>query len=471
MLKGKATIEFFDENGKLIRRKIEYNKVTNAVKNLVNQNYVVNAITNNGGEVASSLTPIWKNFCGLLLFTKNLDEDIIIPNKDTISYFTGNACDSSHYNSGNVYHGYFDSANSTISKDKLDLYFTFDLNSICSDIGSICLSSIQGGNCGLLGGLDSLFVSYSDKNLQTGSTCGVGLDVPSANFIPYVDNTIDGQIIGINANGNLVTMSLIDNTHIKIKLYNVKKEVNFTDTFYKIASLEEFTSIYGGTLDNLPMLEKISEQEVELINGIDDINNFSIIDNYLYATKVTNNTYYMYKIDLDTYTVSYQNTTLEIENVVNYKNIEDTLYITTTNYLYIVKLNEYKESQYLFETTYDRIEVMEENLTPIVFKDTIALLNTSAVTSGDERNIYFLTNTNIFNQNKIVFSGDCDKIVNFCFNFAEPCFGIVTNTGNISTININVFAPYLATINNISIATKYATVVMKVHYELFTTNE
>ncbi len=467
-MKGKATIEIYKDN-KLIYKKIEHNLITNGVNNLVNQNYVVNAITNNGGRVETTYTPIWKNFSGLMLFTNNLNEDLIIPNKQAITQFTGNACDVEHFNSSNVYHGTFDSGSSSITSEKLELHFTFPLNSVAGNIGAVCLTSIQGGNCGLANGNESLFVSYSDQNLQSG-VCGVGVDVPSSNYIPYCNNSIDGQIVGINPEGKMVAISLVDDTHIKIKLYEVKTKVSFTDTFYKMNSIDDFTSIYGGTLDNLPMVNKISEETIEMINGIDNINKFSIIENYLYITKYNSGTFYLYKINLDDYSITYQNTQIAIENVVDYKNTNDVLYITTTNYLYMVKLGEYKDSQYLYETTYDRIEVLEENLTPLIFKDTIALMNTNSIINGDERNIYFLTNTNILNKNIIKFSGSCDSIVNFCFNLAEPCFGIITNTGDISTINVNVFAPYLATINNISVCTKYSTVVMKIIYELFTSD-
>ena len=146
------------------------------------------------------------------------------------------------------------------------------------------------------------------------------------------------------------------------------------------------------------------------------------------------------------------------------------MYITTPTYLYIINLNEYRENQYVFENTYTRIETLEENLTPLVFKDTVALLNVSNVQNEEERSIYFLTDTNIFNKNKIVFNGNCDKIVNFTFNFLEPVFGIVTTSGDYCTINANIFIAYLGTINNISSVTKYQTTKLEVIYRLTTSN-
>ena len=466
-MKGRATIEFYKDD-KLIYKKIHNNMITNGVNNLVNQNYVVNGITNNGGRVETTYTPIWKNFAGLMLFTRNIDESVIIPTKDVITYFTGNGTDIDHFDSANVYHGYFDASTSKIDKEKLDLQFVFPLNSVAGDIGSICLTSIMGGNNGLANGSDSILVSYSDQNLQSGNGCGVGLDVPSANYIPYINHEIDGQVVGINPNGDLVTIKEVDETHITIKTYKVSTKVNFTDTFYKVANLEEYNSVYGGTLDNLPMLTKVGEETIELINGYDSVLKFNLIDNFLYIPKYDAGTFYLYRVNLEDFTISYQNTSVSIENIRDYKNVEDKLYITTDTYLYMVNLSEYKENQYLFENTYDRIEVLEDNLTPIIFKDTISLLNTTNITQDEERNIYFLTNTNVLNKNKIVFNGSCDNIVSFCFNFNEPCMGVITQVGDVSTININVFTSYLATINNINVATKYATVVMKVLYELYT---
>lgn len=466
-MKGRATIEFYKDN-KLIYKKIEKNMITNGVNNLVNQNFLVNGITNNGGNVETTYSPIWKNFAGLMLFTRNIEEDVIIPNKDTMTYFTGNACDSTHFDSANVYHGYFDAGSSKIDKEKLDLQFVFPLNSVAGDIGSICLTSIMGGNNGLANGGESLFLSYTDQNLQSGSGCGVGLDVPSACYIPYCDSSIDGHIIGVSKDCSMICIKEVDETHLLIKLYKVNTQVNFTDTFYKINNIEEFQNVYGGTLDNLPMLSKIGEETIELANGFDSISKFTLIDNYLYIPKLTDGTFYLSRLDLQDLTFTYQNVTPGIENIYDYRNIEDKLYITSSDYLYIVNLSEYKDNQYLFETTFDRIELLESNLTPIVFKDTISLLNTTNITQNEERSIYFLTNTNVLLKSIIKFNSACDEIINFAFNFAEPCFGIITKQGDYSTININVFTSYLATINNINIATKYATVVMKVLYELYT---
>ena len=171
-MKGIATISFY-QNDKLIYKKVENNMITNAVNNLVNQNFLVNGITNNGGNVETTYSPIWKNFSGLLLFTENLDTNTIIPDKHTMTTFTGNGCDSTQFDNSNVYHGYFDSGASKIEREKLDLQFVFPLGSVSGDIGSICLTSITGGNNGLSNGSESLFLSYTDQNLQTGNGCGV----------------------------------------------------------------------------------------------------------------------------------------------------------------------------------------------------------------------------------------------------------------------------------------------------------
>jgi hypothetical protein len=465
MLKGKTTIELYKDN-KLFYRKVETNKVTNAVSNLVNQNYVVNGISNNGGEIATTYAPIWKNFAGLMLFTQNLNEDLIIPDKDAITYFTGNATDAMHYDSNNVYHGKLEANESVIEEDKLDLMFTFPLNSVSGDIGSICLTSISGGNSGLSQGNNSILVSYSDRNLQEDGACGVGIDTPSANYIPYVKTSVDGNIIGINEDGMMVTLKEVDNTTITLTTYQTKKKVGFTDTFYKLNNIQEFENLFGGTIENLPQIKKIKEETITLPNGYQSMKS-SIIDQKLYMSNMSDNTYYLYEIDLDTFSIKYQNATLNIDGVFDYRNTGTNLYITTSDYLYVVVLGEYRDNQYLNELTFDRIETLEENLTPLVFKDTVALLNTSNIQNDDIRNIYFLTSTNIFNKNIIKFAGTCDNIINFCFNFNEPVMGVITKTGDVATINTNVFAPYLATINNINVCTKYATVMMKVHYELY----
>ena len=460
-MKGKATLYFYDKNNKLINKEIHKNMITDAVNNLVNQNYVVNAITNNGGDVANTYSPIWKNFAGLLLFTNEVDSSVIIPDKNTISNFTGNGTDATHFDSTNVYDGVFDSSESVFKPEYLKLVYEFPLGSVSGTIGSLALTSIQGGNNGLAKGNESIFLSYTDKNLQNGSACGVGIDTPSANFIPYVNIQEDGMPIGINKDGLFVCF---DGTNIKY--YQTKLKVNFTDTFYKMQSISDFNTIYGGTLDNIPLLEL--KKEITLDNVIANVDKAVLIGSDIYVPTLSGSTFVLYKIhannddaDVDTCT-----TTLSgISNITDYRCTNDKLYITTDDYLYIVNGVDYDNSTH--ELTFDRIELAESGLTPLVFKDTVALLNVSNITNNSTRYIYFLTNSNVLNKNTIKFAGSCDKIINFSFNFAEPVFGIITKTGNVATINTNVFTSYLATINNISPAIKYSTVVMKVVYELF----
>lgn len=466
-MKGKTTIQFFDENGKKLSERIEYNKITEAVNNIVNPNFIVNGITNNGGEVVNTYTPIWKNFAGLQLFADSIDENVIIPGKHEFSKFTGNGADANHYDSTNVYHGYFDAANSEITAEKLKLQYIFPLNSVAGTIASICLSSIQGGNNGLVNGTESLFLSYSNQDLQNGQYVGVGIDTPSANYIPYCIDGNDGLMVGINDDGQLVTLKAVDTTHISIKLYSINTKVNFTDSFYRINSLADFQSVYGGLLENLPMLNIESEAEIELINGFDDISKSTLVGNYIYIPKNTNGVFTNYRIDLNNdFEVKYQiNTTTNIANIVDYKNNGNKLYITTTNYLYIVNLGDYDNSTH--EITFDRLELVENDLVPVVWKDTVCLLNTKNIAANDVRNIYYLTDTNVLNRNTLKFNNACDEIINFCFNFNEPIFGIITKTGTTSTINTNIFTAYLATINNISPAVKYSTVAMKIIYEIY----
>ena len=135
--------------------------------------------------------------------------------------------------------------------------------------------------------------------------------------------------------------------------------------------------------------------------------------------------------------------------------------------MYIVNIGEYDDTIHE-NPSYDKIQLVENNVTPLIFKDTIALMNTGAVTNNSQRNIYFLTNSNILAQNKVIFQGSCDKIINFTFNFNEPVFGIITETNGVATINTNVFTAFLGTINNITPIIKYSTVDMTVTYELYT---
>ena len=240
-MKGKATIELYNKDKKLIYKKVEYNKVTNGVNNLFNPNYVINAIKTNGYDIANTYLPLWQNFCGLMLFTKQIDEDVIIPTKDVFSAYTGSATDAAHYDDTNIYQGQFIADESEIGDEKIKLTFAFGLEKVSGNIGSIGLTSQMGGNNGLgmnsgdnIGNYESLFFSYTNQSLtKTGGTCGVG-DDESNNYIPYCNSTIDGTIVGINTNGDMVCLQKVDDTQLKIKLYSIKKKANFTDTFYKI---------------------------------------------------------------------------------------------------------------------------------------------------------------------------------------------------------------------------------------------
>lgn len=474
-MKGVATIRLLDKKGNLIYEQEEKNKVTNAVQNIGSNNFVVNGLKENANILARVYTPFYKAWRGCLMFKEQLDDDLIIPNKHAFTMFTGRGCDVEHFDNTNEYDGYIDNNNSTIEKEKLETKFVFEDSACPGDIGCICLTSVSGGNCGLSGGNNSLFVEYTNGALDKDGKCGVGLDVPAASYVPYVSIAKDGIIVGTTKSGNLVVIKEIDTTTIQLKIYKIKEECNFTDTFYEINSVQDYETYYGGVLENTPLFELKFSSEISLSNGYGDIYKATILDDYLYICNLSGGLLYNYKIDIGEkdetrFKVYYQNTSLSISDVCDYRNTEDKAYITTPTYLYIINLNEYRENQYVFENTYTRIETLENNLTPLVFKDTVALLNVSNVQNEEERSIYFLTDTNIFNQNKIVFNGTCDKIVNFTFNFLEPVFGIVTTSGNYCTINANIFIAYLATINNISSVTKYQTTKLEVIYRLTTSN-
>lgn len=476
-MKGKATIQLYDKKGHLIYRRIEENTVTNAVENIFNQNYAINGLKNNGGNVVATYTPIWKDFAGLMLFKDEIDDGVIIPNKNAISGFTGNATDADNYDASNIYEGVYVASESEIQNEYCKFVFKFPIGKVPGTISSIALTSIAGGNTGLSGGDKSLFLSYSNQNLQNGDKCGVGLDVPSSNFVPYVDTSIDGMPIGITTDGMLITVKNSSNK-CYIKKYSMQYKLNFLQTFSQISSYNEYVSQYGGTLDNAPMfkLEKTYE-----INHTLNIDTLCIKDSYIYETTIESMSGNL-RVHCTRYELKSDGTTTFVNGYVDYSNVSyssvqtyrycnDGLWFTDGSYLYIAKVTYENVTEDIIQmhiTAYDKIELVANNLTPIPFKDTVALLNVSNITNNQTRDIYFLTNSNILQKNTLKFAGTCDKIVNFCFNFGEPIFGIITTTNGVATINTNIFAPYLATINNITTITKYSTVEMKVTYELYT---
>lgn len=485
---GKATIRLYDKKHKLLHKAVEYNSVTNGVKNLLNQNYTVDAISENSDNVINAYTPIWKNFAGLLLFNDELNDETIIPDKKALSAFTGQGTDTAHYDISNLYHGRLSASESEFTKDYCKFVFDFPETHVPGTISAIGLTSIQGGNNGLQGGSGSLFVSYSDLNLQEGNACGVGLDVPSANFVPYIKESIDGIPLGVTEDGNLLVCKLQSsgvNGGFNVKSYKIEYKVNLTQTFQRIRSQQDYETFYGSSLDNVPLfqLEKtyfISNQNTGAIGGdeltIDDMRRATLIGNCIYVPIIsgfssTVGDFKMFKFELKSDgTVEQHKITTNLQiDVTNgdYRCTNNMLYVTTGNYLYIVNIGEYDDTIHE-NPSYDKIQLVENNVTPLIFKDTIALMNTGAVTNNSQRNIYFLTNSNILAQNKVIFQGSCDKIINFTFNFNEPVFGIITETNGVATINTNVFTAFLGTINNITPIIKYSTVDMTVTYELYT---
>lgn len=488
-LKGKATICLYNKDKQMVYKKVEHNAVTDAVKNLVNQNYTLDAIRNASGDVINTYTPIWKNFAGLLLFKDELDDDIIIPNKGALTGFTGQGTDSTHYDSSNIYHGQPVAADTIIQDEYCKFKYVFPAQHVPGTISAVALTSTQGGNNGLQGGNGSLLVSYSDENLETGNSCGVGLDVPSSNFIPYIKTSVDGYCVGITEDGKLVTIKTGENNTFVIKLYAIESKVNFTKTFHKISSLAEYETQYGGTLDNLPFVtlkqtysvnNKIPQTSGGYITfTIDDMKKSTILGSTVYIPKIASGgaVFTLLKLVLnDDGTTSYSYCQLNMTSTITYSDVinngdfrfdNNKLYVTDGSFLYVVRIPAFDNSIHN-GNIFDKIQLVENNITPLLWKDTIALMNTSAVTSGTTRNLYFLTNSNILAQNKVIFGGSCDKIVNFCFNFMEPVLGIITETNGVATINTNVFTSYLATINNISSVTKYSTLEMTVTYEIYT---
>lgn len=483
-IKGRTTIELYDENNNVIYTQKKNNLVTGAIYNLFKQNYAPGLSGNFEGT--ASLTPIWKNFGGLQLFENRVNESEIIPWKDSMTGFTGNATDPSHFDSTNPYNGHFVANDSILGNDYCKLVFDFPVGSVAGQIAAVGLTSITGGNAALSSGTESVFAGYgTGESLGGVSRCSLGnlasdnSRVPgSACFIPFV-KTSEGRIAGITRGGNLIIVSNSSNV-VTFKMYKQSYKIGLTDRYEKVETLAQYESIYGGVVENYPFLEKIDEKTITFPHN-PALQNTTIDEEYVYlvesGSSQTGGTDHAvlgrvhfgddgFSETPEIMTVHGAHTDGTVRNV---KTDGKKLYVNTDTSFYFGNLPTWTSGTQ--EIVLDRIEIPETNLTPFTFMDTCALINRSNITANATRNIYFLTNTNVLNKCIVKFDSNTNAstIHGFCFNFNQPVFGIICQTnGGFHTINCNVFTPYFATINNINPITKYATTGMRVVYELYT---
>lgn len=510
MIKGKATLQVIDKNGKIIKEVSQENTITNAYKNLLSMNgfNVPLCLYKSKPNPFYSYTPLYENlFGGILLFssqkdTSNLND--VIANQDDFKSYIGSA--GGTFSGESVYRG-------TLNKDESyetesGYVFTWDFGTDRTNldgktINRICLTSRIGGNAGLAKDLNdttktSIFDGFCKGSL-TDSNVGLFSGFDTTNYlIPYVSQLYDGYYLCNTKEDEFVTVKRSSDVKYTytFKRFKIKKELGLLD---KINSYVTNTSVYQ-SIDELDFVEKIEEVEITsstkksysredyiVVHDEDPTNvycsSISVVasDKKIYYRKFKlSNSFEL----LEDVAIAYPS---QIEGAIsyNYNFIDKDGYIYQIDYntqrLYKIWINSDNSNYEYFKIT-DETNVFSHLF---LFNNVICLLNSTGFNSGssvssstkqrvaffNEENRSFIENcfyygenatnykhlsniqTNIYQNKKPVFivnglnGGFSDSVKSF------PCF--------------NIFTPFFASINNLSEGiTKEAGTSLKIRYEI-----
>ena len=147
-LKGKATIQLFNSDGKEIYSKTEENLVTNAVSDLINSGSFYQMMNATAAaqkyKIIVNNVPLSKNmFGGLLLFRSEIAEDAtkyMLPRNSICVGAAGNGLSSA------VDRGSFNPTESEQTENGYKFVWDFTTSQCNGDISAIALTSILGGN-------------------------------------------------------------------------------------------------------------------------------------------------------------------------------------------------------------------------------------------------------------------------------------------------------------------------------------
>lgn len=476
-IKGKTTLRLKDKNGKTLRIYKKENMVTNAHQNIITPNFVSGANGGGIGNIASTYTPLRGLFGGVLLFDNEVDTNTIIPTKNEFSHFIG--CAGGDYQGESVVRGYLDASQCEFKNDYIKEVFTFGLEKCNHEIKTICLSSVAGGACGLskLDDTDTSFFSgyATSRVLNQSSLCHVGLG--ECNFVvPYVVVEMDGNLIGTDKDGNFVCVKNNGNNNITIKKFKYKGKLGFIDTIREFDGIGDFPTTFESLSTN-GLYEMVMDIGITIpCEIVENPKDLTILDNYIYSCKnIGNGRFIVAKIDISESNIKTYYGTIEtdIETIEECKTIGSEIYSTNDTNLYVIKLPELTTTGGTHSCIYNRIVMLENNMIPIPFKDTVMLISKNPCEENGTQNIYFLTDNNSLLLQKVKFGNSTNgqAFRSICFNLSEPLVGLicegVVEGREVDTISVNVVNPYLSTINVLTTAQyKPSTEILEITYEL-----
>lgn len=490
-MKGKTKIQLFDTDGNLVYEQEKTNLITNAYINLLKPDFPIDIWQDDRYKYNGlvNYTPIHKElFGGVLLFSNELQESElnIMPTKEEYKNFIGNA--GGVFAGKSAYRGSLNEAESKELKDEngnsLGYKWVWDFSTSAANgkINTICLTSAEGGNAGLIKDIDdnvpsTIFAGYGDR-LSTNPTFKI--DYRGSHLLK---TTTVGDF-GIY----LFSKSNTKHVFLRYKLDKNNSKIGYIFTEINIAISEgiNLTDFISNIQDELITRDTkcINFVEYELLTDkINDIREFVYDNGNIYymeplATSA-NLTLNLYSINKDTYNL--QDTKTYILDNIDFSNGKT--YTTFLNgFLYITNSN--SNNLYIYNTsddTFTNIVLDKTNYIPIKFLDTIMLIQMWDVLQYDNV-VYILDADNRLCYNTLTLDADLKtntdrRLFNNIFGdsniFKYPILNFGTSRlENINTltnkqyITQNIFTPYFGSINVVDSFTKYPTNTLKITYEL-----
>lgn len=205
-LKGKATIQLFNSDGKEIYSKTEENLVTNAVSDLINGGLFLQTANTwyaqNKVQIIANNRPLGKNmFGGLMLFRSEIEEDAnkyLLPT-DSICVGTAGTTQTDNVNMGS-----YSATESETTEDGFKMVWDFKTSQCNDTISAIALTSIAHGNTGLI-------PSVNKGNDQSPSQVNYNFSSPVTG---YTEPTSQNPPIFIDSNATVseITETKINNS-------------------------------------------------------------------------------------------------------------------------------------------------------------------------------------------------------------------------------------------------------------------
>lgn len=457
-LKGKTTIELTNAETGVVEQKIEdENMVTNAVYNLVN-----------GSCTSTELNTLLNNcFSGLLLFEKNITEDVntlVMPvGNKTVGKGAGTYGSENEPLIGNL-----NTAESTALDNGYRYVWDFPTNRGNGTIRCVCLTSYKGGLTGYDMTPDAAYNNYNFMLLQPrGASLKTGtriLDydnsvITSLNQNQPIIGYLDNKLIFANGSGggNTVTFSSrIENrtVHLKSwtsydyteKLIAANKKlcspINFVFYEHKyysiyVTSKTTFDVVaFNAITFEIEKEETITCQDTNFLTGSSTMRNPIIYKGYYYIPESVSNEGYYYKININDstdYTARVFNSKIKyIYSNTNTHNIAQSRLNICGDFLLFLpaSTSDFSTSNYSFFCTVGFWD--GENVHKSIFL------------SGRMSGITIINNTDL-----------------------KLPYVLLFENNNGAKIHDVIFTPFLSTINNLSTpVVKNETQTMKVTYEI-----